>query len=75
MRKLACIRDLGNMMHRPGPGELMPHPVLNIHGRHRSADEIKRRASLVGHGQAWPHYPAGRVAEMSRYLNRPSDNP
>ena len=41
MRNVARSQDLGDMMNRLRPGELVPDLVLNIHGRHRSAVEIK----------------------------------
>ena len=50
MRNLARIQELGDMLHRTRLGKSVTDLVLNIHGRHRSATEIKCPASLVGHG-------------------------
>lgn len=54
MHNVARIQDSGDMMHRLRLSELVPDLVLNIHGRHRSAADIKCSASLEGHGWSYP---------------------
>ena len=50
VRDIARIQRADDATHRLRVHESAPDLVLNLHGRHRSAGEIKCSASLVGHG-------------------------
>ena len=50
VRNIVRIQQTNDTTHRLGVGKPASYLVLNLHGRHRNADESKCSASLVGHG-------------------------